>query len=99
MVPAYLLTELFCLIWLLHNTMSLDGQLVANQLAIGLSIIMLIVSIILPIMIPVFHFPNPSGPYKIGTLTCHWVDANRPEIFTTVPNSRRELMVQIWYSV
>jgi predicted dienelactone hydrolase len=58
---------------------------------------MLIVSIILPIMLPVFRFPHPSGPYKIGTLTYHWVDADRPEIFSTKPNDRRELMVQIWY--
>lgn len=91
MVPAYALAGLFCLIWLLQNTILLE------RLAIGLSAFALIVSIILPIMLPVFRFPHPSGPYKIGTLTYHWVDVDRPEIFTIDPNSRRELMVQIWY--
>jgi len=47
-------------------------------------------------MIPEFHFPHPSGPYQIGTVTYHWVDADRPEIFAS-PDARRELMVQIWY--
>src|SRR3712207_8946700 len=27
-----------------------------------------------------FRFPHPSGPYEIGTLTYHWVDADRPEV-------------------
>jgi predicted dienelactone hydrolase len=30
-------------------------------------------------------------------LTYHWVDPARPEVFTTDPDDRRELMVQIWY--
>ncbi|NTU83969.1 MAG: hypothetical protein HGA45_32125 [Chloroflexales bacterium] len=51
----------------------------------------------LPIILPIFRFPPPSGPYAIGTLTYHWVDADRPEIFRANPQARRELMVQIWY--
>ncbi|HSJ54419.1 MAG TPA: carboxylic ester hydrolase, partial [Anaerolineae bacterium] len=27
----------------------------------------------------------------------HWVDAGRPEIFSTDPDARRELMAQVWY--
>ena len=57
----------------------------------------LAVSIILPEVIPVFRFPPPTGPYGIGTVTYHWVDADRPEVFTADPDDRRELMVQIWY--
>lgn len=91
MVPAYALAVLFFLVWLL------DGQPAIKGLVVGLSAIALIVSIILPIMLPVFRFPHPNGAYKIGTLTYHWVDVDRPEIFSTEPNDRRELMVQIWY--
>ena len=58
---------------------------------------MLAVSIALPVLFPVFHFPQPTGPYAIGTLTYHWVDASRPELFTTDPNDHRELMAQVWY--
>jgi hypothetical protein len=54
-------------------------------------------STVLPQIIPVFRLPRPGGPYEIGTLTYHWVDADRPEVFAADPNARRELMVQIWY--
>ena len=46
---------------------------------------------------PAFHIPTPSGPYEIGTLTYHWVDASRSEIFSSNPVDRRELIVQVWY--
>lgn len=51
----------------------------------------------LPALIPVFAFPPPTGPYGIGTLTYHWIDAGRPEAFTTDPDDHRELMVQLFY--
>ncbi len=52
---------------------------------------------VLSVVMPVFRFPHPAGPYAIGTLTYHWVDASRSDIFSVNPNSRRELMVQVWY--
>lgn len=70
---------------------------VAIRLAVVLGLLVLAVAIALPIALPVFRFPHPSGPYEIGTLTYHWVDTSRAEIFTADPNARRELMVQIWY--
>ncbi|HSW12896.1 MAG TPA: hypothetical protein VLI06_08665 [Solimonas sp.] len=51
----------------------------------------------LSMVLPVFRVPPPDGPYGIGTLTYHWVDRSRPEIFLADPNARRELMVQLWY--
>jgi predicted dienelactone hydrolase len=104
MVPAYILTGLFFLIWLLQKIIWADrlpGQKRNNWLAVGLAvglgIIVLTVSIVLPVAFPVFRFPHPSGPYEIGTLTYHWVDTNRPELFTADPNDHRELMAQVWY--
>src|SRR5215213_2962971 len=100
MLPAYALAGLFFLIWLLQNFAPAGrpaGQKWTNRLAVGLGILGLVVSIVLPIMLPVFRFPHPSGPYEIGTLTYHWVDADRPEVFTDDSDDRRELMVQIWY--
>ncbi len=101
MVPAYVLTALFLLVWLLqkHRT-TLAGRPVnrlAAGFAIGLGTLALVISAALPIVSPVFRFPRPSGPYAIGTLTYHWVDAARPEFFTADPNDHRELMVQVWY--
>ena len=66
-------------------------------LAVGLGVLVLITLIALRILLPVFHFPTPSGPYAIGTLTYHWVDADRADVFSADANARRELMVQIWY--
>ncbi len=52
---------------------------------------------ILSMAVPVFHFDKPTGPYEIGTVTYHWVDEFRSEVFSSDPKSRRELMVQVWY--
>ena len=65
--------------------------------SVGLAILTLALYIALWVALPVFHFPQPSGPYSIGTLTYHWVDTNRAEAFSADANARRELMVQIWY--
>lgn len=103
-VPAYVLAGLFCLVWLLQNIVPAGwpiGQPLIHRLVIGLGVglgvLGLMVAVILPIMLPVFRFPKPSGPYAIGTVTYHWVDADRPEVFSIDPNAQRELMVQIWY--
>jgi len=104
MAPAYAQAGLFLLVWLRQNIapeLRPAGRKRTNRLAaggaIGLGVLGLTISTVLPIVLPVFHFPRPSGPYAIGTVTYHWVDTGRPEIFTADPNARRELMVQIWY--
>ena len=80
MVPAYVLVILFFLIWLLGIVM--PGGIPVNRLMSGmgvwLTVLGILVSIILPIVLPVFHFPNPTGSYAIGTMTYHWIDTSRP---------------------
>lgn len=44
-----------------------------------------------------FRLPRPSGPHAIGTVSYHWVDAGRSEIFTAGSEDKRQLMVQVWY--
>ena len=98
--PAYALTGLFCLVWglrLLTPTAKLAGRTWIRRLGDGLGTLGLVVSAALPVVLPVFRFPTPSGSYGIGTLTYHWVDADRQEIFSDDPNARRELVVQVWY--
>ena len=41
-------------------------------------------------MCPVFRFPHPTGHHGIGTVTYHWVDADRPEAFTADSDDRRQ---------
>lgn len=46
---------------------------------------------------PVFRLPAPTGEFKVGTQTFHFVDMNRKEPFDPTGTSNRELIVQIWY--
>jgi predicted dienelactone hydrolase len=99
MVPAYGLAGLFFLLWLpaMFGPGSLHIGRFAATAGIGLGVLGLVLAIAPPLIFPVFHFPQPTGPYAIGTLTYHWADASRPELFTTDPDDHRELMVQVWY--
>lgn len=100
MFPAYGLSIALFLVGLLRGYGDEEpsdlSRLVARAgLWIGGAV--LLVSGILPIAVPVFRFPRPDGPYAVGTVSYHWVDAARSEIFTTKPDDKRELMVQVWY--
>jgi len=73
------------------------GQRWLVRLAVGLGVLALAIAGALHIIVPVFRFPPPTGPYAIGTLTYHWVDGSRADIFAADAKARRELMVQVWY--
>jgi hypothetical protein len=100
MIPPYALSGLFVLIWLSRIAVSrttVHGRAhsLATGVTFGLGMLAMAVSIALPKVLPVFRFPPSSGPYAIGTLTYHWIDAARLEVFGAVAQGRRELMVQI----
>ena len=104
MMPAYALTGLLFVAWLLqehprgaHARTRGHAERLAGRVATAVGLIGLAASTALPMLIPIFRFPTPTGPYAIGTLTYHWIDAGRPEVFTADPDDRRELMVQVWY--
>jgi predicted dienelactone hydrolase len=104
MAPAYVLTGLFLLVWLLQSFAPVGGsvkRILTNRLVVGFAITLCIIgtglSAALPIVLPIFQFPRPSGPYDIGTVTYHWTDASRREVFSPDKNMRRELMAQVWY--
>jgi predicted dienelactone hydrolase len=100
MFPAYSLTALFLVVPMLKNVATAGGFAERNrlpQLAVGLGIAWLAVAVALPMILPVFRFPTPTGPHAVGTLTYHWADAARSEVFAIEPKERRQLMVQIWY--
>lgn len=82
MVPAYVLAALFFVIWLSRMVTPADKPArIVLGLTVGLIVLGLAVSIVLPVVLPVFSFPNPGGPYKIGTVTYQWMDASRQEVF------------------
>jgi len=43
--------------------------------------------------------PAPSGPFAVGRVSYDWVDQSRTELLSKVPNTRREIMVDVWYPV
>ncbi|GHO99482.1 carboxylic ester hydrolase [Reticulibacter mediterranei] len=105
LVPAYALAGLFLLVWVVQRFAKSSAFVKHPRsrqwimgCAIALCLLTLGLSAALPLIFPIFHFPLPSGPYQIGTLTYHWVES-RHEIFNTDPNAHRELMVQVWYPV
>lgn len=105
MVPAYVLTGLFLIVWVVQRLVQSNRaakRSLSRRLILGSTIVLCLLaqglSAALPAALPVYHFPRPSGPYQIGTLTYHWVES-RHEIFSTDPNAHRELMAQVWYPV
>lgn len=106
MIPAYVLAALFLVLWGVQQEAPAEGifkQIHVKKLIAGGMIVLCLLglglSAALPIALPVFHFPSPNGPYQIGTVTYHWVDTSRHELFSTNPQAHRELMAQIWYPV
>lgn len=104
MAPAYLLAVVFLLVQLMGSAAPVGGivsQALANRLvswgAIVLGVLSIGVSLALPLVLPVFRFSRPAGPYDIGTVTYHWTDESRQEIFSPDKTLRRELMTQVWY--
>ena len=85
MVPAYLALALFFTNWRPRKFVFMLGSLA------------LVASLLLSMAIPVFQFAKPTGPYEIGTVTYHWIDTSRIEVFNAAAKAPRELMVQIWY--
>lgn len=96
MVPAYALAALLLLAGLLPAG-RIRARRRAAVLGTGLGTLALAVSLALPIALPVFHFPRPTGPFAIGTVSFHWVDTGRRELFSSDPNESREISARVWY--
>ena len=45
----------------------------------------------------VIDIPHPFGPYAVGRISYDWVDSARPETLSKVPNTSREITVDVWY--
>jgi dienelactone hydrolase len=103
MIPVYVLTALVFLLTLRRLWRLSAEQPKRRKLAIVVSLVglfSLVQSASLPLWILPFNpSPEPTGPYKVGTVTYAWGDTSRQEIYTDDPNDHRELPVQVWYPV
>jgi predicted dienelactone hydrolase len=68
-----------------------------QRLGLTLALLGLMLGAALSFLLPVPRFPQPGGPYPIGTVTYHWIDAGRVEIYGDAPGGPREVMAQVWY--
>lgn len=101
MVPAYGLVLLFFLLslkGLKRKERSPDKQQPRRILPIigflfRLSVFTMVAA--LPILFPMFHLPDPTGQYPVGTTMLYLVDDTRPETYTPDPNDHREFMEQV----
>jgi predicted dienelactone hydrolase len=100
MVPSYVLTAAILLFTLPSLLQDKKRPLVRGAwrfVAGGIVLFWWVVSVTLPVILPVITLPTPPGAYSIGSVLYHWTDTSRDEIYSSNPNDKRELMVQIWY--
>lgn len=55
------------------------------------------VSAALAWLIPLFSFPTPTGPYKVGTRWLALTDSSRFETLAPSPGGKRQLIVRVWF--
>jgi len=101
MVPAYALTTLLFLLGLTQSLgkkeSSSVGRKLLNGIGLILGLVVFAVAAALPALFPVFQLPEPSGEYAVGTTSFIFTDESRPEIFTSDPDDKRLVYVQVWY--
>lgn len=100
MVPSYVLTVTLFLLTL-PSLLQSNKRLIVRGLwrfvAGGIALLWWVVAVTLPVILPVISLPTPLSSYKVGSVLYHWTDTTRDEIYSSKPNDKRELMVQIWY--
>jgi platelet-activating factor acetylhydrolase isoform II len=100
MALSYVLTVALFLLTLpslLKNTDPTPARGALVLLAGGFGFLWWLVAATLPVILPVPRLPTPPGPYVVGSVLYDWTDTTRAETYSSDPNAKRELMVQIWY--
>jgi predicted dienelactone hydrolase len=99
MTLAYVLLGILIIVLLTEHYFQSSGTFTRWMAGIGLFVgwLLFAIEMILLVALPVFKFPNPSGPHQIGVRDFYFVDESRAEDLSPDPNARRELMVRVWY--
>ena len=94
MLPVYATTVGLVIVTLVTHR---NREKPPKRAGLILALVGLILGAALLLLLPVPRFASPGGPYPIGTVTYHWIDASRVEIYGDAPGGPREVMVQVWY--
>ena len=100
MLPLYALTFLSILVaisLLLRRNSAPIRQGCLTILGSLLSLLLYLLAAALPALVPVPRLPQPSGPDRVGTLSRVLVDPARKELYGTLTDEPRRVMIQIWY--
>lgn len=62
-----------------------------------IAILSALLSVFLMYIFPIPQAVKTSGAYSVGTVTYHFVDSERKEIYADEPGIDREFVVQVWY--
>lgn len=95
MVPLYILS-----IWVLVQSLRRASKPSSKWLYIRrrkLTILLLAFILAFPILLPVFSFPAPGGPLKVGVTKLHLVNQKKKEIIPGHEDKQREMMLSVWY--
>lgn len=95
--PFYVLALGLSLAWFLDRLLGLSIPALWGRLGYVSGFLCLLLGLAASLAFPVFHFPQPGGPYAVGTLSLHFDDEQREEIFLPGGGTRREVAAQIWY--
>ena len=100
MVPSYVLTAALFLLTL-PGLLKAPGHPSARGawsfVAGGFAFLWWLIAAALPVILPVLRLPTPPGSYAVGSVLYDWTDTTRAETYSSDPNDKRELMVQVWY--
>jgi predicted dienelactone hydrolase len=100
MVPSYAMTVVSFLLSLpnlIKGTEQNPARSAWAFVAGGFTFLFWLIAVTLPIILPVPRMPPLPGPYSVGSVLYDWTDVTRPETYSSEPNTKREVMVQIWY--
>ncbi len=93
MLPAYLVAAA----WIVLAVAGLELPKWIGRVGVASGLAMVLISFGLGLLLPILQPPPTSGDFEVGTVTYHFVQHGRPEIFSDDPNDPRQVMVQVWY--
>ena len=91
LIPVYVVYVVLALLSLKRSPPRLLWRIVSSVVAL----LILVPTLFVVIQMPLVTWPEPAGPYAVGTFDLSVVDESRQERFD--PKRKRKLYLQMWY--